>query len=206
MIKISSVSMQEKDKTKCNIFVNNEYFCSLSLECVVKYAIKEGAEFQEIVFNDIKLEDEIQLALRKAKNYIAKSLKTKMQVITYLKGKGFSGKVIFEVVEKMLEYGYINDVEFAKVFLESNVTLGKRLADYKLMQKGVKKEDIESAREMIEDKSLDSCIRLAEKRLKNKEITKELIQKTYKYLIGRGFSYEESEKAVANYMNNIEDF
>ncbi len=172
MIKISSISLQEKDKTKCNIFVKDEYFCSLSLECVVKYTIKEGAEFDEIVFNDIKLEDEIQLALRKAKNYIAKSLKTKMQVISYLKGKGFNGKVIFEVVEKMLEYGYIDDVAYAKAFLESNVTLGKRLADYKLMQKGVKKQDIESARELIEYNSLEACIKLADKRLRNKEITK----------------------------------
>ena len=66
---------------------------------MLSFAVNEITEAKLKPEEDIKLEDEIQLALRKAKNYIAKSLKTKMQVITYLKGKGFSGKVIFEVVE-----------------------------------------------------------------------------------------------------------
>lgn len=203
MITVSSVSLQEKDKNRCNIFVDNAFFCSLSFECVVKYSVKTGAVFEESDFEKIKMEDETQTALLKAKKYISKSLKTKMQLILYLKEKGVNGKVIYEVVEKMLEYGYVNDVEYARIFLENNSMLGKRLADYKLIQKGVKKEDIEKAREMIVDNSVDCCARLAEKRLRNKEISKELIQKTYKYLIGRGFSYEEAEKAVSKYLEEL---
>ncbi len=203
MIKISSISVQEKDKCRCNIFVNEEFFCALYLENVLKYNLKKDCEVTEEKFNGIKAEDEVQFALKRSKNYISKSLKTKMQVITYLKDKGFSGKVIYEVIEKMIEYGYVDDVEFARSYLECNTNQGKRLADYKLMQKGVKKEDIERARENLVDNSNDIAKKLAEKRLKNKEITKELIQKTYKYLIGKGFSFEEAENAVSKYMKEI---
>ncbi len=203
MIKISSVSVQEKDKNRCNVFVDDEFNCSLSLEIVFKYSIKKGAEFLPETFQEIKKEDNIGYALKKAQGYLAKSLKTKMQVIVYLKGKGFDGAVIFEVIEKLLEYGYIDDVAFAKAYLETNLNQGKKLADFKLMQKGVKKEDIEKARSLIEDNSLNLAVRLAEKRLKNKVITKEIIQKTYNYLLGRGFTFEEASEAVANYLNEL---
>ena len=44
---------------------------------------------------------------------------------------------------------------------------------------------------------------LAQKRLKDKIITKELLAKTYRYLIGRGFSYEEASYAISDY--KVED-
>ena len=72
---------------------------------------------------------------------------------------------------------------------------------YKLMAKGVKKEDVESAYDASGGSAKDNAAALAIKRLKNKEINKENILKTYRYLISRGFSYEEAEFAITPFKN-----
>ena len=64
------------------------------------------------------------------------------------------------------------------------------------MMKGVKKDDINSAYEESDVHSRDNAKQLALKHLQNKEITKENIAKTYRYLIGKGFSYDDANYAI----------
>ena len=65
------------------------------------------------------------------------------------------------------------------------------------MAKGISKEIIGKVREEVDNNQYENAKALAEKKLKNKEKSKENILKTYRYLIGRGFSYEEAEYAVS---------
>ena len=64
------------------------------------------------------------------------------------------------------------------------------------MAKGVKKEDIEAAYETAGKNSAENAAALAAKKMKNKDVTKENVLKTYRYLVSRGFSYEEADFAV----------
>ena len=195
---ISDITVQEKDKERCNVFIAGEYAFSLSLEIVMKYRLKKGSEIDEKELNLIKEEDEFAFALKRAVNYLSKSLKTKKELKTYLTGKGFSEKAVKYATEKLVSYGYIDDYAYAKQYLENcKKTQGDRLSDYKLMQRGISKEIIAKVREEVENNSFENAKVLAEKKLKNKEINKENIFKVYRYLIGRGFSYEEAEHAVS---------
>jgi SOS response regulatory protein OraA/RecX len=65
------------------------------------------------------------------------------------------------------------------------------------MAKGVKKEDIENAYSDVDVDSKSNAKAVAEKYLKNKETTKENMAKAYRYLIGRGFSYEDATFALS---------
>ena len=73
------------------------------------------------------------------------------------------------------------------------------------MMKGVKKEDIEKAFENAETDDAENARKLAEKHLRNKEITAENVRKTYKYLIGRGFSYEQADDAIKKFRAETDD-
>ena len=90
---------------------------------------------------------------------------------------------ILEIGNKLKEYEYIDDKEYSKRYIESvNKRQGKRLIEYKLMMKGVKKEDIESAYFDADDHADESVKLLARKHLANKAITKENIAKSsYKW-------------------------
>ena len=131
---------------------------------------------------------------------ISKNLKTKRQVKDYLIGKGYSEEVAWYCVDKLKEYDYINDVEYSKRYIEStSKNQGNRLVEYKLMMKGVKKEDIQNAYLEADVDGNENAKNVAIKYLKNKEITKENIAKTYRYLIGKGFSYEQANYALSEF-------
>lgn len=200
---ITLVKIQEKNKNKCNVYIDGEYSFAVSLDCAVKYSLKAGKEISNVEIEEIKTESDRQEAFNLALKYLAKALKTKKQVKDYLAKKGFSLDIIYKVIDRLKELNFINDIEYAKRFAEySSKSEGKRLSDYKLMQKGVSKKDIESARQNLTVDTMSTAFKLAEKRLKNKEITLELLSKTYRYLIGKGFSYEEVDSALKPFKEN----
>lgn len=200
MARISSIRVQEKNSSRCNVYVDGEFFAGISLELVMQFRLKVDMEIDKKLLYEILNENEKKDALNKAISYISKTLKTKRQIKDYLIKKGYSEDVAWCCVDKLKEYGYIDDCSYSKRYIESlSKSQGRRLIEYKLMMKGVKKEDISSAYEEIDVDSKESAKLIAEKYLKNKEKTKETIAKAYRYLIGKGFSYEEVEYALSQF-------
>lgn len=194
---ITAINLQTKIKDRCNLFLDGEYYTSVTLETVMKNRLKVGLEIEKDKLAEIITENEKAEALNKAVGYISKYLKTKREIKDYLLRKGYSEEVAWYCIDKLKEYGYVNDQEYSKRFIESNSkNQGKRLLEYKLMMKGVKKEDIGAAYENTEIDAKENAKAIAEKHLKNKEITSENLAKTYRYLIGKGFSYEEASYAI----------
>ncbi len=200
MAKITSITAQTKNKKRCNLFIDGEFFAGVSLETVMKERLKVGLEIDQKSLADIVLSNDRVEAIEKAVQYCSKTLKTKRQVKTYLLGKGYSEDIVWHCIDKLVEYNLINDQEYAKRYLETtSKTQGKRLAEYKLMMKGVKKDDISIVYDDLEIPSNENAKNIAVKYLKNKEITKENLAKTYRYLISRGFSYEDASYALSSF-------
>lgn len=200
MAKITAISSQEKDKNRCNVFVDGEFCLALPIDTVLDFRLKVGQEISEKELLEIRLEGDKQSALKKATQYVGAGLKTKKQVITYLRKKEYTDNAVFYAVDKLVEYGFIDDEEYARRYIENcQVKQGKRMAEYKLMEKGVKKEIIAQAYECVMPDGKQNAKAIAEKRLKGKEATKELKAKTFRYLLSRGFSYEEADYALSTY-------
>ena len=198
MRKITAITAQERKKNRVNLFVDGEFFAGVSLETAMKLRLKVGDAVDTDALNGILAESERSEAVQKAADYALKTLKTKRQVKDYLTRKGYSEETVWYAVDKLKEYGYIDDAEYSRRFIESTAKRqGRRLTEYKLMAKGVKKEDIAIAYESAETDDIVNARALCEKYLKNKEKTKENVLKAYKYLIGRGFSYEQADNAIA---------
>ena len=204
MGKITSIVSQKNNKNRCSLFIDGDFFAGLSIESVYKYGLKVGMEILPEKLDQIISEAEKSNALARAIAYISKSLKTKRQVKDYLIKKGYSEEITWYCIDKLKEYNYIDDKEYSKRFLEStSKTQGKRLAEFKLMAKGVKKEDIETAYCETEIQYEQNALALCEKYLRNKQLTKENILKAYRYLISRGFSYEQADFAVSKFKENL---
>ena len=199
MAKITSLSIQEHNKNKCNLYLDGEFFAGVSLETVMKFRLKVGIEIDQKELADLVFDSEKVLALEKSIAYTSKNLKAKKQVVSYLEKKGYSYEVVKYCIDKLCEYNLINDEEYAKRYIESTAKKqGKRLTEYKLMMKGLKKENISVVYDDLDLPSKEHAKELAEKHLKNKERNKENLAKTYRYLIGKGFSFEEANYAVSS--------
>ena len=197
---ITEIKIQEKNKKRCNLFIDGEFFSSISLETTLKNNLKKGQEVDQKELSILIEESNRVEALSKAVDYVSKALKTKRQVKDYLIKKGYTEEIAWYCVDKLKEYDYINDEKYSERFIEStSKTQGRKLVEYKLMMKGVRKEDIALAYENVEVDNKENAKNIAEKYLKNKEKTKENLAKAYRYLIGKGFSYEEASFALSQF-------
>lgn len=200
MSKITAITIQEKKKNRCNLFIDGVFFSGISMETVLKNRLKVGIEVDQEQLKFILEESERIEALSKAVEYVSKALKTKRQVRDYLIRKGYSEDTVWYCVDKLKEYNYIDDCEYSKRYIESvSKTQGKKLVEYKLMMKGVKKQDISDAYEDCDIDSKENAKFIADKYLRNKEPTKENKLKAYRYLISRGFSYDEASFALSSF-------
>ncbi len=196
---ITSIVVQEKKKNRCNLYVDEEFFSGLSVEIAVKYHLKKGMEITQTEIDEIISESNKHEALNLSVKYVSKALKTKKQVWLYLQGKGYSEDVVWYCIDKLIEYKYIDDVEYARRFIDSvSKNQGIHLTEYKLMAKGVRKEEIREVYEQLNISSKDNALGVLKKYLRNKEYNIENLSKAYRYLLSKGFTYEDANYAVSN--------
>ena len=205
MKKITAIIAQEKNKKRVNVYLDGEFYCGMNLFTVLSNRLKAGDEVDEARLAEISFEDNYSAALDLALNYISRSMRTKMQMIVYLKKKGFEGRVIARVIDKLEEYDYINDSVYARKYAaEKSRSSGKRKIAFELKIKGV--EEKISDEVLGEDFSEEEgCYNVAVKYLKGKPVDFETRQRCYRYLLGKGFSYETARSALDRVLGEYED-
>ena len=182
------------------VFVNDEFFSLFEGEVIVKNHIKIGVEYDSEKLNTFKNESDIIVCYEMALNYVAKSIKTKLQVKTYLKKYKFGNEIIDSSIKKLEDYGYINDGYYANHVVGSmSNNRGKRYIKNQLMLKGVSEQNINCALENIENED-ETCENVASKWLKGKPLPldKKNKEKLYRFLLGRGFEYETIKRVMNN--------
>lgn len=199
---ITQLKMQVKDKKKVNVFLDNAYFCSLSLETVMKHSLKAGMMIDETVLENIQLESEKLLAYELALKLISTRYKTRKEMERYLQEKGYMPATIFYVIKKLSEYGFLDDEKYAESFASHHSQKdGVIKIKQQLLQKGISEEIIDNVLSQYEDQT-EQIVSLLEKYMKNKDDTKENYQKAVRYLLGKGFKMENILKVLKG---DIED-
>ena len=147
-------------------------------------------------------ENEKSVALSKAVTLLGKNLKTKSQMRKYLTEKGYSPQIVNYVLEKLAEYNYINDENYAKIYVRSvKNKYGKIKIKTELKLKGVSEKIIDDVLLEFESEE-DVILTLATKYLKGKEPTYENLSKLYRFLLSKGFEYDEVSRCVKSFKEN----
>lgn len=198
---ITAITVQVKDKSRCNIYVDGRFCCGLTLETVVKNRLKVGQEITQESLESMQLESEKATALNKALNYLSATRKTEKEIRTHLTKKGYLPAVISYVLEKLREYGFVNDSEYAEAYTESAAKRkGGRLIRMELKSKGLSEDAIDSAVSGLDSKQeQETAARILEKYMRGKTADKQTLQKAYRHLIGKGFDYERAKEALSKY-------
>lgn len=190
-MQITKIEIQKKNKQRINLYIDNEFYCGLSLETIMKNHLKEGQIVTKEGLDYLITQTERENALSRAVGYISKSQKSKKQVIEYLQKKGYDEETSFYVISKLEEYHFVDDELFAKNYIKyKNKTNGSKKIKMELKQKGVEEDLVNSA---IEDyaSDRDSIEFVANKYLKNKVKDLKTKQKAYRHLLSRGYGYED---------------
>lgn len=198
---VTDIKQQSKNNKRVNLYLDGNFYCGLDLITVMKYRIKIGMEITESKIIEIQYAEEKNSALDYALASLSKSIKTEKEIKQKLLRKGYLLEIVDEVVLRLKELGYLNDCDYAERYLSSYSSVkGKRLMKLELRQKGVDDKIIDDASENIENE-LETAVRIAEKYTKSKDKDIKTMQKCYKYLLSKGFSYDDSKTASERVLN-----
>ena len=125
-------------------------------------------------------------------------------MIDYLKRKKLSEQIITRIMAKLIEYKFIDDLEFAKLWIEQRTKFKPKpiwIIESELKQKGMSKDIIDEVLSQFDEKkSLDeqSAKKLAEKKLEfyRSLPSQKRREKVTNYLLRKGFNYDIVKKVL----------
>lgn len=203
---VTDIKPQAKNSKRVNLYLDGKFYCGLELFTVMKHRVKIGNDYTANEIIDIQIAEEEGVCLNYALNLLSKSVKTEKEIIAKLKKRGYVSEIIDKVIFKLKDYGYVNDEEFAEKYINSySKNKGKRLLKSELKLKGVSDAIIEDKFLSVENE-LETAIKIAEKYVKNKPVDIKTKQKCYKYLLSKGFSYDDSKTAVDKVLSLDDEF
>lgn len=182
-------SFKLKSKTNANKFVVNtdsgEFL--LHADAIVKYHISKGKVDDKAFYLALDESNKI-ICLDMATKYLSNTIKTERQVKDYLYKKGCEASSINYAIDKLKEYGIINDETFAKSYTASNPRFSRGKLNQKLNGFGVKNFDVSSI--VDDEQESNNCLISAQKFVKNKELTKQVADKLVRHLQSKGFNWD----------------
>lgn len=204
MGKITGLSLQ-KNKNRANVFLDGRFVCGMDTETIVKNGLKVGQEITIEKLSSLQSDSEVNKAFDKCLSLLERQLYTKKQIARKLAEKGYLAETIDSAINKLGEYGYVDDKIFAKSFASANQRKSKKELKYKLLQKGVSAEIIENTvAEVDPETERDNAVLAAEKYMRRKEPTKENLTKLFSYLMGKGFGAEDVKFAVRQFNKELD--
>lgn len=202
---IVDIAHIKRNKKKFEVKLDNGFSCFLIDEMIVKYHLKTNKEISEEQLLLIALESEKSEGFSRALHSLERTTKTEREMRQFLKKKQLSDVAIDAIIEKLKEYNYIKDSEYAKQYVSyASKSKGKRLLAFELKNKGVKQSLIEQATSMIEDES-EVVKQVATKFMRTKTSSKENIAKLFRHLLSKGFEYSDIKTAIKEMNMQWED-
>lgn len=199
------LSLKLKSKKDANVFVAStdigEY--DLFSEIIVKYSLGVG-EIDDEKFKRAVKESMEKIAFNVAVKYASSKLKTEKQIRDYLYKKEFKKATILPVIEKLKEYGVIDDKIYMESYIKSNPNFSKNKLKQKLIMSGVSKDLIDEKLNDLEDE--DSCLTNAKKFLKNKIMDQKTREKLIRRLTYLGYSWDSINSVLKTLNFDEENF
>ncbi|GGE78398.1 recombination regulator RecX [Priestia taiwanensis] len=203
---ITKIEVQQKNKERFNIYVNRgsgeEYGFSIDQNTLIEYNLKSGMELDELAITEVFFFEEKRSAYLKAINYLSYGMRTEKEVYDYLLKKEIPQEVIREVIQTLLEQRYLNDVEYAKAYVQTHSHVsakGPHVIARTLRTKGIGAETVTAIlHEYSDDKQVENAVKLCQKKLKSyaKLSLKEKKQKLEIMLRTKGYPYSVSSAAL----------
>ena len=190
------------------IYLDTEEIMDISPLIRQKYDLKVNDSIERF-YDEISYE----ASLEKGIFLISLKDRTKKEVRLKLEEKFWNKDAVLKAIEKLEEFGYLNDLNYAISYIESK-TYGKNRISYNLFQKGIDRSTVEKAyltldeekEENIDDVKLEKLIdkNSSKINLSNSRDEKKLKeeQKLIQYLARQGFSLDKIFKKLKEYKEN----
>lgn len=203
--KITALKLQRRNPDRVNVFLDGEF--AFGLAKIVAGWLKIDQELSEEKIADLLAKDEIEVALIKAFNFLSYRPRTEKEVRDRMAKKGFEEYVIDEIIRRLSEHNYINDSDFADMWVENRSAFrprGQRALRMELRRKGVADDVIQQATDNLDEKEL--AFRAAQKQARSYRNLEwaDFRKKMYGFLARRGFNYDHINQVTLQAWEQLE--
>ncbi|MFB9975887.1 recombination regulator RecX [Pallidibacillus thermolactis] len=212
---ISKISVQKNNKERYNIFFSSgeaeEYAFSVSEDVLIEYDLRKGKELRNEDIERITNRETIQKAYNLSLQFLSYRMRSEKEVQTYLEERNFSKETIQEVQYRLRERRYVDDAEFTKAFIKTQINTtdkGPKLIQNELKKKGIANHYIEQFMSLYtEDIQQEKAINLCKKMTgKKKNIsTVQLKRDMQMSLMRKGYEHSTIQKAISISMQGIDE-
>lgn len=201
--KITDIKPQKRRSKRRSIFVDSEFLCGVDEEIVATLGLRVGREVDKRKIGEILHKEET----KKAKDYAFKLLSYRPRSIKEiedrLKRKDYSSKVILEVIKSLKRLKFLDNKEFAKMWMENRIRtrpLGRYRLKQELIQKGIDKDLVEKTLSNYrEEKEIELAKELTQRKLRKSYRSLDRLtaqRRLYGFLQRRGFSYDTIQEVM----------
>lgn len=190
-------------KTKYKVYVDGQFAFILYKGELSRFHIAEDQELSQESYEKIRTEVILKRAKLRAMHLLNDMWRTEAQLREKLTRNEYSADIVEAAISYVKSFGYINDYEYARSFIESRKERKSRREIYmQLVGKGVSRELIDEAFEESYERedSTEAIRRLLEKKHYDWEnTTPEEKKKIMAYLVRKGFGYDDIRRTMQIY-------
>jgi regulatory protein len=196
-MKITAIKQQVKRQGRYSIFVDDKYAFSLSEIALLDQKIIIGLEISQAELTAFKDASKFDKAYNLVLAYVARRTRSEWELRDYFRRKEIDEEAGEQILTRLKGYGYVNDLSFARSWVENRRLLkpvSKRRLLLELRQKHV---SVEIARQVLaEDETTDrdTLRQLVERKRKQSRYQDD--QKLMQYLVRQGYSYDDVKSAL----------
>ncbi len=203
---ITDILVQKKEPTRRSIFINGKFSFGVSYDTFGKYNLQKGDRLLESQKKEIIDFDKYFVAKGFALKYLSNRMRTSWEVRNYLLRKDISEDIIDRIISDFIDRKYIDDDTYTRAFIRDQLKFNKiglnKIRD-KLYQKHINPEMIDNIfnDEITDEDQKELALKLAYKKIKVLQNKDKKREKTYKYLIQKGFQ----NNIVIEIINQIQE-
>ncbi|MBO0993394.1 recombination regulator RecX [Bacillus sp. SD088] len=192
---ITKITAQKKRADRYNLYLDEKYAFSVDEAILIRNGLVKGKELADFEVVQLQYEDEIRKAYNEAIHYLSFRMRAEGEIKKHLAKKDCNEQVIEQVMQKLQEHRYVDDLEFAKAYVRTQINAGKKgPANIKqeLLQKDISDAYIEEALALYKKADqIDHAIQLGNKyATKNKKLSEKILkQKLEQFLQTKGFPF-----------------
>lgn len=180
------------------LLISGEKFY-ISYDFFSKLKISKDEEVDFNIFKEIVNEDQFNKCKNFALKQISYSQKTSFDIMKKLKDKKYSDDNINRTIDFLKEYQLVDDEAYIKAYINDKSKLSswsKNKIFYSLKRKSIQEDLIlKYLNEISDQEEYEKAMTLGQRKARD-DFSFENKQKVYRYLAGRGFSYDIISRCI----------
>jgi regulatory protein len=198
MVKVTDIKQQVKRTSRYSIYFDGKYLFSLSEGELLSSGIRIGKQYTQEELAELRQTAVLDKAYMRALDYVALRMRSRWELTDYLRRKDYDSPTIETILNKLSEYGYVDDKKFAEAWVSNRQLLkptSLRRLQQELQQKRIDREVIS---EVLAQQDIDELAMLRQLIERKKQQTRyQDEQKLIAYLLRQGYRYDDVKQALS---------